>query len=360
MGQEAATKAATGTTAQRIRLWSVLFLRIVGLDLKPSPPQGANIAVDLGDVAVEIVGGHERNGGRWHRAVARAKLKSLPERTSEGYVVIPDDAREAARTALEIAANVVALNLGCARRLSSPVPYAAFEAETDDERKLLAASTGLEGGLDGVAITSTSKTLDTDPAVLNSLTDRWDGVALVAEATGAERGTRQFLDFMRLFERAFHRSVGQLARPLAEFLDPRFGYEEAEIRHWTTTMRGEAAHADRRATFLMDADVRPYLHRVEQAAWDVLLNKDEWRSPTTTRRSVWNPTAATTSARGGLTAVVGSTLPIVGQLVDRWEEFPLDLDLRVRAPESWWPPPPETLSTAEDSFLVVNPEDWQP
>jgi hypothetical protein len=53
-------------------------------------------------------------------------------------------------------------------------------------------------------------------------------------------------------------------------------------------------------------------------------------------------------------------LPIVAQLVDRWEEFPLDLELRVRMPEPWWPPPPESLSTKENSFLVVKPEEWQP
>jgi hypothetical protein len=340
---------------------SVYFLRICGLDLKPAPQQGAQIAVGLGEaVSVEITSGQERGGGRWHRVIGRVKLRQSPKRTGDGYVVIPDEARKAARSAIEIAANVVALGAHSGRRLSSPIPYAAFEAESDKEREWLAASAGIHGGLEGVAINSTSSKLDLDPAVVGSLTDRWDGVALLAEAIGAERGTGQFIDFMRLFERAFRRSVGSLSKPLAEFLDRRFGYEEAEIEHWTTTLRGEAAHADRRATFLMEGDVRPYLHRVEQAGWDVLLNKKDWRSSTTTRRSVWNPTAGTTSARGDLTAVVGSTLPIVAQLVDRWEEFPLDLELRVRMPEPWWPSPPESLGTKGNSFLVVKPEEWQP
>jgi hypothetical protein len=337
----------------------VFFLRILGLDLKPSPPSGAQVVVDLGgDVSVEITGGHERDGGRWHRAVGRVKLKHRPKRTGDGHVVVPDDAREAARTGLEIAANVVALSFACRRSLSSPNPYAAFEAESDDERQWLAESAGLHDGLDGVAINSVHNTLEIDPAVLNSLTDRWDGVALLSEAMAANRGTGRFIDFMRLFERAFRRPVGQLSKPLADFLDPRFGYDEDEIDHWTTTLRGEAAHADRRATFLMDADVRPYLHRVEQAAWDVLLNKAEWRSASATRRKVWTPTAGTTTPRGGLTAVVGSTLPIMGQLLDRWEEFPLDLENRLRTPETWWPPTADTIRTAESTFHVVEPAEW--
>jgi hypothetical protein len=315
------------------------------------------MGVDLGGVTIEIVGGAEREGGRLHRAVARVKLKHRPKRTSEGFVVVPDDARRAAREGLEIAANVVALSSGCRRSLSSPNPYFAFEAESVDEREWLSDSGGVLGGLDGVAINSTRHTLDMDHSVLNALTDRWDGVALLAEAFAAERGTGRFIDCIRLFERAFRVSVGQLTDPLSAFLDPRFGYDTDEIDHWTKTLRAEAAHADQRATFVMDADVRRYLHRVEQAAWDVLLNKNEWRSASTTRRDVWNPTAATTSP-SAITAVVGSTLPLLGQLVDRWEEFPLDLDSRLRSPDSWWPGTQDKMGTGSNSFTVVEAEDW--
>jgi hypothetical protein len=316
------------------------------------------LGVDLGDVSVEIAAGPEREEGRWYRAVGRVKLKHPPERAGDGGVVVPDDAREAARRGLEIAANVFALNVGGRRSLSSPNPYAAFEAESDHERAWLAGSAGIDGGLDGVAISSVHNTLDMAPAVVSSLTDRWDGVALLAEAMAAERGTGQFIDFMRMFELAFRLSPSHVAKPLTDFLDARFGYDEEEVTHWTDTLRGEAAHADRRATFLMEADVRPYLHRVEQAAWDVLLNKAEWRTRSITRRQVWNPTAGTTAPKDGLTAVVGSTLPLLSQLLDRWEEFPLDLETRVRAPETWWPPPADRMGTAQHSFLAVEPHEW--
>jgi hypothetical protein len=336
----------------------VYFLRILGLTLTPPPPEGQGLAVDLGDVSVEITAGPERHGGRWYRAVGRVKLKRRPKRTSAGGVVVPDEAREAARRGLEIAANAFALGVGSRRSLSSPNPYAAFEAESDEERVWLSESVGLDGGLDGTAIGSVHNTLDMSPEVMNSLTDRWDGVALLAEALAAERKTGRFIDLMRLFERAFRLSPGKLAKPLTNFLEPKFGYDEKEVTHWTDKLRGGAAHADRRATFLMEADVRPYLHRAEQAAWDVLLNKAEWRRPSTTRRAIWNPTAGTTAPKNGLTGVVGSTLPLLAELLDRWEEFPLDLESRAHIPETWWPPASDRMGTAQHSFQAVAPDEW--
>jgi hypothetical protein len=153
----------------------VYFLRICGLDLKPAPPQGAQIAVGLGEaVSVEITSGQEREGGRWHRVIGRVKLRQRPKRTEDGYVVVPDEAREAARKAIEIAANVVALSAHSGRRLSSPIPYAAFEAESDEEREWLAAATGIHGGLEGVAINFASSKLDLDPAVVGCATGKVD------------------------------------------------------------------------------------------------------------------------------------------------------------------------------------------
>lgn len=299
---------------------AVLFLRILGLVLKPVP-EPSRFSVKIGDgVTVQISGGTEQDGGLWHSAVARMNLAHLPKRTSEGYVVVPDEARRAARDALEIVANVVALNSASRRSLSSPNPYFAFEAESDQERAWLAESSGVLDGMNGITINSFQHTLSMDPAVLNAMTDRWDGVSLLAEAKATEPGTGRLIDCIRLFERAFRTPVGQLTQPLTAFLDRRFRYDEDEIDHWTKKLRAEAAHADQRNTFVMDADVRPYLHRVEQAAWDVLMNKQEWRSVSTARRDLWNPTGATT-APDELTAVVKSTLPLLGQLLDRWGEF---------------------------------------
>jgi hypothetical protein len=337
----------------------LLLLRIIGLNLSPAP-DGLNMRLDLRDgLRVDITGGPKRDGGRWHLAVARIDLPHRPKRTGEGYVVVPEPERRIARAALETAANVASLSLGCRRELSSPNPYIALEAQSDDERAWLAESSGLDGGLEGVNNQSIKHNLDIESEEqLSSLNDRWDGVALLSEAITATRATGRFLDFMRLFERAFRTSAPRLAEPLVTFLDDRFQYSADEIGHWTTTMRASAAHADRRAEFLTDPDVRPYLARVEQAAWDVLMNKLTWRDPDTSRRSPWKPPGGSTSPAGDLVIAQHSTGTFVAQLTDRWEEFPLDLGTRVRAPATWWPVPLDTMTTRERSIKVVPPDEW--
>jgi len=272
---------------------------------------------------------------------------------------VPERERQTARLALETAANIASLGLGCRRELSSPNPYVAFEAESDEEGAWLAESTGLHGGLEGVSNQSIQHRLDLESEEqLSSLRDRWDGVALLAEAITATRATGRFIDFMRLFERAFRTPAPRLTEPLVAFLDPRFRYSTDEVRHWTTTMRGSAAHADQRKEFLIEPDVRPYLARVEQAAWDVLLNKLNWRDPSTNRRLVWSPLGGSVSPAGDLTIAVRSTPTLVAQLTDRWEEFPLDLETRVRAPATWWPQPLDAMRTEARSINVVPPEQW--
>lgn len=338
----------------------MLLLRILGLTLSPAPSRGLNVRLHLtNDLRVDITAGRECEGGRWHLAVARVTLPHLPKRTSEGGVVVPEEERHTARAALESAANIASLSLGCRRELSSPNPYVAFEAESDEERAWLAESTGLDGGLEGVNNQSIKHGLDMESEEeLSSLTDRWDGVALLSEALTATRATGRFIDLMRLFERAFRTAAPQLATPLVAFLDKRFGYTTDEVGHWTTTMRGATAHADRRAEFLIEPDVRPYLARVEQAAWDVLMNKEKWRDAAPGRRSVWSPHGGSTSPAGDLTVAVHSTPTLVAQLTDRWEEFPLDLGSRVRAPDAWWPPPADTMRTQQQSIRAVSWKEW--
>ncbi len=315
----------------------MVFLRILGLVLRPAPKEGLTSELEVNGVKVTIDGGPARDDGRWYRAVARVRLERYPKRTRAGLVVMPDHERQIARTHLESAANIVCLGMRCARALSSPNPYAAFEAESDAERAWLAESSGLDRGLDGVAIGSVHHSLDMEEHMVSSLLDRLDGVELLAEAFSAGRATGQFLDFVRTFERAFQTSASRLVEPLRIFLDPRFGYTDDEIRRWTTTMRGSASHADRRNSFLVDSDIRPDIARVEQAAWDVLMNKAHWRSADTERRSVWSPAAGTTAPDGTLVAAAGSKLPLSMQFFDRWREFPLDLETNLRTPETWWP-----------------------
>ncbi len=340
-------------------LGTMRLLRILGVRLFPAPPEKTRVAFEFADTHVQITGGSGYDEGRWHLATARVPLKFRPKRTADRYVVVPDRERRTATAALETASHLLALSLGCRRELSSPNPYVAFEGESDEERSWLDESAGLLGGLDGVAQHSLNHRLELNPSILAGLTDRWDGVALMSEANSAGYATGSFMEYIRLFERAFRMAAPVLGASLAAFLDPRFGYSADEINHWTAHLRGSAAHADQRREFLLESDVRPYVARIKQAAWDVLLNKETWRDPSSSRRAIWNPDGATVSSNGDIVVVQHSTPPaLVGQLVDRWQEYPLDLETRVQAPDSWWPSPPTTLSGGAGEFRVVPRAEW--
>jgi hypothetical protein len=100
---------------------------------------------------------------------------------------------------------------------------------------------------------------------------------------------------------------------------------------------------------MLDPDVRPYLGRVEQAAWDVLMNKAVWRRPDPARRTVWEPDGGTISEHGDMLVAVDATARVLAELFDRWEEFPLDLETRVRAPDAL------VASPANHRYVVAQP-----
>jgi hypothetical protein len=155
---------------------------------------------------------------------------------------------------------------------------------------------------------------------------------------GCNHATGQFHEFIRLFERAFKLPPRKLAPAVAAFLDPRFGYTVPEVQHWFEELRDPATHADERNEIVFEADVQPVIGRMEQAAVDVLLNKEVWRDQSTGRRDVWRPESGSKGpdqlffpqrvAEGG----------IQGLLLDEFGAFPRDFSANLgSAPAGWWP-----------------------
>ena len=92
---------------------------------------------------------------------------------------------------------------------------------------------------------------------------------------------------MRLFESGFALEFSQMAKKLTQFLNPAFGYTRSEIASWIE-MRDPLTHADgkRSDLILLDSDVRKVTQRMEQAAYDVLFNKQMWRDRSRSRRNL--------------------------------------------------------------------------
>lgn len=330
----------------------MLLLRVLGLRLSPPPGELPGFSILLDDVRVSTLGSRESERERFLILVGEIVLKYPPKQTAAGDLVVPDRERRSAQTALETVANVVAVVTGAGRSLSSPNPYVALKAESDEDIELL-GSAGEIHGMRGRARGSVAIDLALEDNLLADLTDRFDGVALLAEARSVEHSTGRFHELVRLFERAFARPAPLLPPLLDEFLNPTFGYTVGELTRWLETLRHPATHADVRSDFVLEGDVRPVIARMEQAAHDVLLNKAEWRSPSTDRRSVWEPTGGTRNANGDVYMIQHSKGTLVGELSDQWGDYPLDLETSVRCPADWWPGRLESLGTEDQQIDVI-------
>jgi hypothetical protein len=148
----------------------------------------------------------------------------------------------------------------------------------------------------------------------------------------------RFRDFVRFFEAALALSFNQVQQKLLQFINPVCGYTKEEIADWVRR-RDPMTHADGKKTdfIFLDADVRELTMRMEQAALDVLFNKETWHNPSRKRRQFWDLTASTTSIKGDLMIQQGSELSVQFQLYDHFGVFPMDLQSVIKTPpESWW------------------------
>ena len=167
--------------------------------------------------------------------------------------------------------------------------------------------------------------------------DRSDGAALLAEALAHDHPTGKFHELIRLFERAFARPAKLLVEPLQTFLNPSYGYTEEELARWFEQLRDPATHADARADVVFEKDVRPVIARMEQAAFDVLLNKAQWRDPASDRKDIWNPATGTNDAANSIFLTKGKDAQLSFQLTDQFGAYPLDLAAGLAPlPEGWF------------------------
>jgi hypothetical protein len=264
-------------------------------------------------------------------------LDVRPSRSESGYIVIGPEALRRCERVVEEFADLAAVAVRMSRKLSSPNPEVAFSAVTAEERAWLDESEGISRPSEwrGTFLPS----IDLSSPIIASLTERLDGVALLAEALSIEHPTGRFRELLRVFERGFRSSPYRLVDPVADFLSyfDVLQYDKQETFHWFTTLRDKATHADKREDFALARDVEPVLNRVEQAAYDVLYNKLNWRSSDNARRDVWTPEAGVLPDGSGLLRQ-DARAPFQARVMDGFGAFPLNLEVRVGEPLSpdWW------------------------
>lgn len=174
--------------------------------------------------------------------------------------------------------------------------------------------------------------------LLRALTDRFDGVASLADFFSTNHALGRYREGARFLEMAFARPVSQLEKKLSQFLaSGPLGYTRDEVSSWLLHRHG-AVHGDQKkaAEFTWESDVRPFIDRIEQALLDILFNKADWRCSSQARRQMWNATFGTPALGGAIFGTQGDSGRITFQMLDAWGTFPLDLSSIDSPPADWW------------------------
>lgn len=219
------------------------------------------------------------------RVPVKVETPAGPLTLNDGsQVVIPEEPRKQSESAIREYADLLSVTYQARRLITSPVPCVAIRPSTQEERALLAHAKG-------IAATSPRSSVPRmigDPSEIEAqlLKERWDGVALLADALSQEDPLGKIAAFFRFFERAFKSEPKRWAILLSEFLssgDPRLEFSRGEVESWRE-LRHIVVHADEREEFARPYDAEQVIVRVEYAAFDVLFNKAAWRRASAERR----------------------------------------------------------------------------
>ena len=257
---------------------------------------------------------------------ARQELDTWPVRTPDGTILVPKDVRNRLEEWLEYAANLVAVGDTVGRQISSPSVSVAFSAKTHEAEQWLADSTGYKSQESKSINSGGAMRVNVEPEILGQFGDRLDGISLLAEALSQNTALSRFRDLIRLFERAFRTPSGKLGQLLVDFLDKQYGYTLHEITQWLD-LRDRATHADVKPghKIAYEKDVFQLIGRLQQAAYDVLMNKKTWQTNDIDRVNRWAPDYGSSSTKGGLFITQGRAANITISILDGFGSYPLNL-----------------------------------
>lgn len=257
---------------------------------------------------------------------ARTNLRRLPEINKSGAIIAPSVERESCEFLAEHAINIMSVLESSSRSIASPVNCIAFSPSNKEEREFLFSSSGIQ--MDSREGESTaSLTIEWTSEMGVALQDRLDGVAILAEALSSGGEAGKYRELIRFLELAFALPFydQRMRSNLTKFLQMMpMGYTQEEIDEWRK-LRHPSTHADllKSKWIALTRDVRHAVMRMQQACFDVLFNKTNWKNNSTDRRSIWHPNAFTSSRSGHLVVRKGSNLNFVFRVLDSFGVHPM-------------------------------------
>jgi hypothetical protein len=255
--------------------WRLVRAALVKIGDEASPRIG-NLQLGTTEVVRTCV---MRIKGKPSGAVCVASVPVELAPGSDLVTLLSGQARHDAERALELIARLSAIEGRTTYELSSPDPFIGLTSDNlDDLAQLDGRPVALEPAMLRIRDETTSCMNILDRLGLAPFIDRLEGVALLAEALNSRSPLGRYSQLVRLFESAFHLGPKDLTEPLTNFLaSSEHWFKPREIKQWTDA-RAFVIHADRRPTFYLDSDVRPFESRMLEAGYDLLLNKTKWRS----------------------------------------------------------------------------------
>jgi hypothetical protein len=203
------------------------------------------------------------------------------ELDASGRVIVPDEYRRRAEAAIEEFADVLAVAHQCRRTIRSPTTCVALTPEVAGE-----FGSATELSYDPVSRQSGARLLPELCAdkVPGAIAGRPEGLRLLASALSEESPGGRARELYRSIEAAFGDAIGALKIPLHEFLKTTpyaMKFTKKETDHWVA-MRGATMHGDR--SIASNAAIAPYLDRLQWAAYDLVLHKENWGMKDPARR----------------------------------------------------------------------------
>lgn len=277
---------------------------------------------------VEVVLRHIPNVPEKHLLVATAYFdaEGITGAWDENVVKV----RERAETAITAVADVLAIATCGGRLIESCTPHMSVSWPDGTSPNL--GSEWEMKALRSVIEPVGNQYIDL-AALAGGVEDRLSGVSLMALALSNSNGLGKYLGLCRLFEDAFALGIGQLSKRLAKMLADGpidLSYSKSEVDEWVLHRDG-AAHGDlaKAKEHVLELDVLKYIPRMQQAAFDVLLNKENWHSSDATRRNLCRPRVLFKTDPLHIFATVNRPIDYQYKLVDPFCEWPIAGDCKI-------------------------------
>lgn len=249
-------------------------------------------------------------------AVARSPTELSVE---DGSLTLPAKVVSEQDIALETVARVIAIDRQTSYFVRSTFPYLGISAEHLDVLADLEVAVPVTTGRPEPMVRSGVLTMDAA-----ALQGRLSGVGYLAEALNASTAIGRYLQLLRLIESAFCLPIGRVHDLLADFLGgTRFNFTSDEVNRWLDA-RGRSAHADDpKRRYYLSRDVAPYVGRMLEAGYDVLLNKESWGTADAARREQWKPAYGSAGPGNETFGTRGQDWQTGFRISDMFEAFPV-------------------------------------